>query len=131
MTKKHPKKRRGSFLALPKHIINSKAFQSLSGNATKLLIQLGEQFNGKNNGDLSAAFSVLQRKGWRSKSTLRNAINQLLESGLIEKTSEGWLRPRRCTLYALTWLAIDDCQGKLDVAATSVPSNLWKKNTDT
>ena len=30
-------------------------------------------------------------------------------------------------LYAVTFLAIDECGGKLDVAATRVPSGKWKK----
>ncbi|MDB9861842.1 hypothetical protein OAC78_00540 [Litorivicinus sp.] len=127
MAKHQRRRQRDSFLALPKHIINGPVFKALTGKAVKALIQLGEQFNGSNNGDLQAAYSVFQAKGWRSKSTLRKALQELLDAGLIEQTRQGWLRPRRCNLYALTWLAIDDCQGKLDVQPTRVPSNLWRK----
>ena len=34
----------------------------------------------------------------------------------------------KATLYALTFYAIDDCKGKLDVKATGSPRGTWKKN---
>lgn len=63
--------------------------------------------------------------GWRSRDTLERALHQLIDAGLIELTRQGGLN--RCSLYALTWHAIDECGGKLDVPATRVASGLWKE----
>lgn len=95
------------FFALPHYVINSPKFQALSGNAVKLLIQLGEQYNQRNNGDLQASQKVLMEKGWKSPATLQRALNELLESGFIIKTRQGKF-PKTCSLFALTFLAIDD-----------------------
>ena len=49
---------------------------------------------------------------------------RVLAKGLIEQTRQGGLHA--AGLYAITWQAIDECHGKLDVAATRVPSNKWR-----
>ena len=111
------RKNAGTFIALPKNVINSPKFGQLSGNAVKLLIQIFEQFNGKNNGDLSASFNVLKDKGWASKSTLNSCINQLIDKGFIIKTRQGSY-PKTASLYGVTWLIIDsDIYGKYDASA--------------
>ena len=81
------------------------------------------QFKGNNNGDLTAAFTVMRAYGFNSKDTLDKAKKQLLDHGLIIKTRDGqFLNPGgRCDLFAVTWRAIDECNGKLDVPATSTP----------
>jgi hypothetical protein len=68
----------------------------------------------------------MKARGWKSKDTLQRALVELLGTGMIEKTRQGGLH---CpTLYAFTWLPIEECGGKLDVKATSVPSNLWRQS---
>ncbi len=111
----------GQFLALPSVVLNCEDFKNLSGSATKLLIMLGEQYRGHNNGDLSAPFSKARLWGIRSQQTLAKALKELLSARLIVKTREGYfLNPgRKCALYALTWHPIDECGGKLDVLATT------------
>jgi hypothetical protein len=99
-------------------------YRALSAHAVKLLNDLGLQFRGANNGDLSAAWKIMQLRGWRSRDTLGRALAELLHFGLIEKTRQGGLN--HCSLYALTWHAIDECHRKLDVSATRVASGLWK-----
>lgn len=101
-------------------------YRELSAHAVKLLNDLGLQFRGANNGDLSAAWKLMQPRGWRSRDTLGRALAELLHFGLIEKTRQGGLN--HCSLYALTWLAIDECKGKLDVSATAVASGKWKES---
>lgn len=34
--------------------------------------------------------------------------------------------PKTPALYAVTWLAIDECAGKLDMTANKTPLNWWK-----
>jgi hypothetical protein len=114
----------GGYLRLPHNVMRSPNYRSLSAHAVKLLIDIGCQFKGVNNGDLSAAWNIMKLCGWRSRDTLCHSLAELLHYGLIEKTRQGGMN--RCSLYALTWIAIDDCRGKLDVRATHVPSGLWK-----
>ena len=83
--KKHPKRSGGQFVALPHFMLNHEKFALLSGNATKLYIQLFAQYNGHNNGDFSCAFSVMKQKGWHSSGTLQKAINELMDAKFIVK----------------------------------------------
>ena len=114
----------GGYFKLPHAVMESANYRALSPHARMLLNDLGLQFRGANNGDLSAAWKIMQPRGWRSRDTLGRALAELLHYGLIEKTRQGGLN--HCSLYALTWLAIDECRNKLDVSATRVASGLWK-----
>ena len=115
---------RGQFIALPKAVINHTNFTSLSGNAVKLFIHLYGQYNGRNNGDFSAPWSTVQSKGFKSKGTLSRSLNELKENGIITVTRQGG--KNLCSLYAVTFAAIDDCKGKLDVPSTNVSPGNWK-----
>lgn len=115
---------KGAYLALPKSVIECPDFYQLSGLAVKLLIQIAQALNGHNNGDLSAGFNHMRRRGWNSKSTLAAKLRELTDAGLLVKTRQGYFQNpgSRCDLYAVTWLAIDECVGKdLDVSATRAP----------
>lgn len=115
----------GGYLGLPHAVMEAPNFRTLSAHAVKLLLDLGFQFRGANNGDLSAAWKLMQARGWRSRDTLGRALAELLHFGLIEKTRQGGLN--QCSLFALTWLAVDECRGKLDVPATGVASKQWRE----
>ncbi|MFA1262192.1 hypothetical protein ACDI97_12395 [Xanthomonas axonopodis pv. fascicularis] len=115
----------GAFFRVSVEVLESPAFCGLSMKARALLLDLGAQFNGYNNGDQSAAWSVMHKRGWKSKDTLRKALLELLDAGLIEQTRQGGLH--WCSLFAFTWMGIDECGGKLDVKPNAVPSNLWRK----
>jgi hypothetical protein len=106
--------------------MDSLAFTQLNGWATKLVVDLARQYNGRNNGDLSAEWSRMCRRGWNSKGTLYQAIKDVLEAGLILQTRQGG-RGIGVSLYALTWQPIDDCNGKLDVPATQVAPGTWRR----
>lgn len=123
MNRKGKKPSAGGFLALPHAVLKSPNYRALSAHAKALLTDLGAQFRGKNNGDLGCAWTVMQPLGWKSRDTLSRAFAELLHYGLIEKTRQGGLN--QCNLFALTWCAIDECKGKLDVPATRTPSGAW------
>lgn len=106
------RKKTASFVALPKYLINSPNYQDLRGNSIKLLTQIAEQYNGANNGDLQASFSIMKHKGWKSSETLNGALKELLDSGFLVKTRQGYF-PNICSLYGLTWQRIDKSE-KLD-----------------
>lgn len=105
----------GRFLALPYSVLNGAAYISLSAHARMLLLDLCAQYKGNNNGDLCAAYSMMKLRGWKSQHTLQNAKKELLDAGLICETRKG-ARPNKASLYAVTWQALDDCGGKLDIS---------------
>lgn len=116
----------GSYVAMPHAILESDEWARLSAFEVKLLLDVYGQFNGKNNGDLSAAWTLMKRRGWNSKDTLGRALSGLLESGFLLKTRQGGRH--KATLLAVTWRSVDDCDGKLDVSATKVAPGTWRKN---
>jgi hypothetical protein len=120
-----------TFTAKPHHIFRADTKNGrpspasvLTHKAAHLLDNLAAQFNGKNNGDLSAAPEITKLYGWTSQGSVHSSLTELLAYGFIELTRQGGRN--KCSLYALTWLAIDECGGKLDVCPTRQPSNLWK-----
>lgn len=122
--KNNNRRQKGRWAGIPHRVIESGSYSRLDGWDVKLLLELAKQYNGRNNGDLSATFSQSKELGWRSSGTLSGAIKKLLRYGFIQKTRQGG--KNRCCLYALTWAAIDECKGKLEVGPTKTPSNLWQ-----
>lgn len=115
----------GRHIAIPHSVMRSSDYKNLSGSAVKLLNALVFQHNGGNNGDLTAAWSVMSRDhGFRSKDTLSRALKELQSAKLILRTRVSLFQNpnNRCALYAVTWLAIDECPGKhLDTKPTNTP----------
>ena len=120
------KRERGGFVPLPFVVIRSHSFARLSAHAVKLLNDLLAQYKGDNNGNLCAAWTLMQPRGWKSKDTLNKALKELLAGEWLEVTRQGGRH--KATLYGLTFYAIDDCKGKLDVQPTGSPRGTWKKN---
>lgn len=105
--KRHNGKRRGDgfgerFVGIPHSAYSSPLFIALTPWAIKLLVDLGAQYNGRNNGDLAAAWKLMQPRGWNSETTLNRCRKELIESGFIIEMRKG-RRPNTCSLYALTW----------------------------
>src|SRR5512146_1218502 len=80
-----------SFIALPHSLIQSPNWGAMSPYAVKLFIDLYGQYRGSNNGDFTAAWSVMKPKGWRSKATLQKALQELEWFGMIDLTRRGGL----------------------------------------
>ena len=116
----------GGFVSFYHCVLSSHAVKNLSAYGTKLLTDLLSQYKGQNNGDLCATYSIMQQRGWRSKGTLSKSIKELIAAGLIETSRQGGRH--LCSLFALTFYAVDDCKGKLDIAATNTPKSLWRKH---
>ena len=118
------KKNTQSFAGIPRVVMESLSYKELSGGAVKMLLELSYQYRGRNNGDLTTAWTVLKEHGWRSKDAIRRARDELLAADLIQCTRQS-LRANpggKCALYALQWLPIDECPGKeLEVKATTRP----------
>ena len=122
----------GSYSAKPHCIFRANTWtgnpsiaSTLSPKAFVLLDNLTAQYNGDNNGDLTAAKKILRLYGWsESNSAIDQAKYELLAKGFIQQTRQGG--KNKASLYAVTWIKINDCDGKLDVPPTTRASNLWK-----
>lgn len=115
----------GGFITLPLSVLNGAAYLGLGAHARMLLFDIAAQYRGNNNGDLCAAWKVMKLRGWKSEETLHKAKRELLESNLIAETRKGAF-PNKCALFGLTWHALDDCNGKLDISAQSFPRGAYK-----
>jgi len=114
----------GGFAALPHCLLESKVYIGLSSHAVKLLNDLLAQFKGFNNGDLCLSWSIMAKRGWKSRDTLNKARKELIEAELIIVSRYG--DRKRPHLYALTFFAVDECGGKLDISTTQKPLSLWR-----
>jgi len=115
----------GRFAGIPHAVMNHPDYIGLCNSARSLLMEFSRQYNGHNNGDLSAPFSIMRERGVvKSKTTLAKLLRTLEKRQFLIRTREWrFLNPGgRCALYALTWLVIDDCPGKgLEVKPTRTP----------
>lgn len=121
----------GSFAGIPHAVMDSAAWIACSKVAIALLMELARQYNGRNNGDLCAALSLLRKRGWKSSDTISTALKELRHYGLIVLTRQGGLLMRdggghTASLYALTWQPIDPCEGKLDHPPTATAPGQWR-----
>lgn len=70
--------------------MQSAARGNLSAFGSKLLLDLLSLYNGFNNGDLACAYDgIMKAKGWRSETTLRKAVKELLAANIIVLTRQG------------------------------------------
>jgi hypothetical protein len=122
----------GEYFALPLSIVCHDNWTQLSANGCKLVVDMGKQFNGRNNGYLSASWEKMSLYGWKSRETLAIAIAEAQHYGLVERTRQGGYK--RPNFYALTWWRIhpdpDGKHGPLDCQPTARPSGLWKEKRD-
>ena len=118
------RRKNGTFSQLPHALLDSPAFISLSSKAVKCLIDIFRPYNGINNGDLSCTIKVMKQRGWKSKNHLERAKQELLENGIIVLTRQGGRN--KCNLYAVTWIQIHECNGKLDRKPTNKPLGYWQ-----
>ena len=131
-------KQKDGFSGIPRHIIEHPSFKSLSYSASKLLILLGYQYRGNNNGNLVITWSLM--KGWfGSNTTMFKARDCLYEAGFIVinayggRSGNGTKLPH---LYALTWAPIDPLKGDSNwmrythYTAKKAPLSYWKSGVN-
>ncbi|MGH8320467.1 MAG: hypothetical protein ACRESI_00785 [Gammaproteobacteria bacterium] len=66
----------------------------------------------------------MSKRGWKSKDQLNKALRELLTAGWIMLTRQGG--KNQCSLYGITFQAIDECKGKLEVPVTTTAPGWWK-----
>lgn len=116
--KKHASAR---YISIYHAVLEHPDFYEANPRCHKMLLYLLRQFNGSNNGDFTAAYSVLKKFGFKSKDTIASTLQELIDRGLIVRTREAkFQNPNAtCALYAVTWFQIHECGGKLDVQPTT------------
>jgi len=122
---------RGQWLPFPVNFLRSRVCAELSHPALRLLVDLLSQlgFNAKGNGDLGASMTVMEVRGWTSKSALAGAVKELQAVGLLVVTRQGGRR--RCSLYALTLWPVHCDPDKLDYGAVgSYGTDDWKADPE-
>jgi len=117
-----------SFISLPHYVLDSPEFAALTGNELRMLLELGRQYKGVNNGDLLATRERLVERGWKSHQTIDAQLAKLERKGWIIKTRQGGKRIG-CTLYAVTIWPVDECGGKHHWPPERKASHLWRKKT--
>jgi hypothetical protein len=111
----------GAFVALPHIALRSEQWAALPPFAVKLLVDLLAQYDGNNNGDLTAAWTVMRTRRWRSQDSLHKALRELESRGWIQRTRQGGRHV--ATLWALTMYALDDDNAKVKAKLDIVPSD--------
>lgn len=103
--KKH--ERMHPYAAIDHRVMDSVNYQNLTHSAQSLLFILARQLNGRNNGQLQAAFEFAKKYGHTNERTLARSIKQLMHYGFIFRTRFGGYN-RGPSLYAVTWHPIQD-----------------------
>jgi len=66
----------------------------------------------------------MKPRGWKSEATLHKAKQKLIKSELVVEARKGG-RPNKCSLFAVTWYALDECGWKLDISVRSFPRGAY------
>jgi hypothetical protein len=109
------------FAGIPNRVIDHPDFNKLSGNEIRLLLWFAYQYKGKNNGKLCAVWSQVKHRGFKSQTTLSNAIKGLRQKGFIELSKGNALTQngRTPNYYAITWEMVNDIPGfQMDLKPT-------------
>jgi hypothetical protein len=121
----------GPFVPVPYSVLHSDNWKKLSAKGSRLLLDVLSQINMKeggpvNNGDLAITRSMMKHSGWTSAECLYLARDELIHYGFLTQTRPGGRNFP--SLYAVTFFAINDCDGKHLEPPTTVPPNTWKES---
>ena len=133
MTRIKAKGRResGPFVPIPFSVLQSDNWKKLTAKGSRLLLDVCSQLHMKkdgpvNNGDLCITKSIMKEKGWTSSECLYLARDELLYYGFIIETRPGGRNFP--ALYAVTFFAINECEGKHFEKPTNTAPNKWKES---
>ncbi len=98
----------GQFVTLSYGMMDCPDYMGLSPSAKVLLQDVARQYSGKNNGSLSPCWELMQRRGWKSPTTLNSAKKELRATRLITVTRKGTKgRNGEAELWAVNWFKMD------------------------
>ena len=116
--------------AIPMTLLRHPSMAQLSPYGHKLILDLGTQYTGFNNGYLCASWSLMKDRGWKSSCTLHKAMLECEYYGLLVRTQSGGLN--KPNLHAFTWRRINEKADKpLALNPTLKPSDAWKESRQT
>lgn len=116
----------GSAFIIPVSLLKHENFTRLSPYGLKLVLDLGRQYTGFNNGYLWAGWSLLKEQGWKSKETLNNAVLECEHYQVISRTKQGGRNAPN--YHALTWWPVHEIAKRpLDVGPSLGATNSWKE----
>ena len=122
-------KTKGRWFGIPRYVVNSESWAKLKAPEVKLLVDVYLQYNGYNNGNLSACHTLMKKRGW-AKSSLYRSFKKLIYSGFLVVTRQGMKVRGMPTLVAITWYGIDEPnKGHYDFGINphTVPLSYWSK----
>ena len=123
-TRRHPRRKTGTgrFAKLPLTVLNSAAVTTLNHAHFRVMVYLTAEFSGYNNGALGLSKSQAASQNISNK-TLYKALATLEEHGQIEQTYPASRVPPRPTMYALTWMPVDDTSWS---QSTQIPAHTYR-----
>ena len=124
---KRPSDPKGGHVRIYWELLDSAAWRSLSYASQSLYVLLRRKLLGTNNGNISATLGDLKHYGWKSSSTLANALKELQTLGLLAVTRQGGIAfgQKVCTLYRFTDVDVYE-HPKLGIAPIAA-TNDWKR----
>lgn len=128
--KRRKKTNQGRFAGIPTSVMGTQQYVELRSSEKALLLELAFQYCGYNNGNLTACYSVMKKRGWASASLWR-AYSGLVHAGFVVVTRQG-IKQRGCpTLLALTYQPIDKPPEHIryddGVKDSPIPLSFWCK----
>lgn len=121
------------YALIPREVLESIPYCSLTDWARTVLVALLAQFNGFNNGMLALPFSQAKLLGVSHQWKLYAGLRLLVATDLIACTRQGRLEAgtKLPSLYAMTWRGIDEPKDGLTYdagrGACPLPSNAWAR----
>ncbi len=119
-----PAKRQGMWF--PDLLYDDPVYIQLSLKAKALLLDMGRQFNGHNNGNLKLNSTYMAKYRGFKKSTVERARDELLTAKLLEITYQGGLNIG-ASCYGFTWLPINECKSNIHIREAKTPSRPLRK----
>ncbi len=102
------RERKERFALIPHEVIHSENWAHVSKPCRALVVDVASQYQGHNNGDLTASITVLRRLRWTSPGTLKALLLEADYYGLLVRTRQGGLLVG-ASLYALGWKPVNAC----------------------
>ena len=123
------------YALIPREVLESIAYLSLTDWARTVLVALLAQYNGANNGTLALPFSQAKLLGVSAQWKLYAGLRLLVAADLIVCTRQGRLEAgtKLPSMYAVTWRGIDEPKDGVTYDAgrgpCPLPSNAWARWT--
>ena len=101
------------FAGLPKCVLNSEAYRTLSLIARAILVEIAGRMDGRNNGSIHISYAELAAAlNRRNQAPIGPAIDELVAHGLLDLNVESVWRERKAREYRLTFVNTTDTIGR-------------------